>query len=110
MLRSQGSLFFEGIFLKKGILEEFQVESARLYKDFCIIKLRDINTIIQAREFIGVEGFIQEKRLYPLEERCFYLYQIVSRSVLTENGEKIGTVKDVLSIKDNDILVVRKGP
>jgi 16S rRNA processing protein RimM len=45
-----------------------------------------------------------------LERGSYYLFQIAGCSVVTVKGIKVGTVKDVLLIKDNDILeVVRQG-
>jgi len=45
----------------------------------------------------------------PLERGNFYFYQICGCSVVTKSGEKIGIVRDLLCIKENDLLVVEKG-
>ena len=43
-----------------------------------------------------------------LENDDFYLFQIVGCTVLLKDGHKIGMVKDMLSIQDNDLLVIKK--
>ncbi|TET20263.1 MAG: 16S rRNA processing protein RimM [Candidatus Aminicenantes bacterium] len=90
-------------------MEEFQVESIRPYKNFYILKLEEFHTINQARELVGQEILLPEEDLLPLERGNFYFYQICGCSVVTKSGEKIGIVRDLLCIKENDLLVVEKG-
>lgn len=104
------SLFFSRVFLrKKGVLEEFQVESLRLYKDFYILKLKGIDSLAKAREITGEEVLLPEEEIQPLKKDHYYFFQIIGCSVVTKSGERIGKVKDFLSIKNNDLLVVSKG-
>jgi len=58
---------------------------------------------------VGQECMLPEEDLSRLEEDKYYLFQIVGSSVVTENGERVGSVKDVLFIKDNDLLVIERG-
>ncbi len=58
---------------------------------------------------MGQECMLPEEDLSRLEEDKYYLFQIVGSSVVTENGERVGSVKDVLFIKDNDLLVIERG-
>lgn len=50
-----------------------------------------------------------EEDLVTLEKNNYYIFQIVGCSVVKRDGEKIGTVKDLWLIKDNNLLVVAKG-
>lgn len=52
---------------------------------------------------------LPEEDLSRLGKDQYYLFQIAGSSVVTESGDKIGVVRDVLFIKDNDCLVVRRG-
>lgn len=102
--------FFLKLFFKKEKdPAEYEVESLRQRKDSCIIKLKGIQTIAQAGELVGLEAFVPEEDLIPLEGDDFYLYQIIDCAVLTKEGGRIGTVTDVLSQQGNDLLVVAKG-
>lgn len=58
---------------------------------------------------MGREILIREEELQPLEENSYYQFQILGFSVVTKNGEEIGTVEDLWRIPDNDLLVVRRG-
>ena len=104
------SLFFSRIFFKvSGDLKEFQVESIRPYREFCIVKLEGIDTLDSARDFAGQEIWIPEEECQPLERGKYYLFQLVGCSVVAEDGKRIGSVEDILFIEANDLLIVKKG-
>ncbi len=52
---------------------------------------------------------LPEEDLSRLQEDQYYLFQVVGSSVVTEHGDRIGVVGDVVFIKDNDLLVVQRG-
>ena len=103
----QKSLFFSRLFFNRGkVTKEFQVESYRLYKAHFIVKLEGIASIDQAQNFIGLEVLIPEADLHTLEEGSYYFHQISGFLVETKEGKRVGVVKDMLSHKNNDLLVV----
>jgi len=71
--------------------------------------LKGIDSLSQARELVGQEILLPEEDLQTLEKDNYYLFQIIGCSVVTKTGERIGSVKDLLCIEDNDLLVVAKG-
>lgn len=100
-------LFFSRVFLQRiGGWEEFRVESFRPYKGSHIIKLQGIDSLQRAREIVGQEVLIPEEELPPLKEDHYYHFQILGCRVITKNGEEIGIVEDLLTIPDNDLLVI----
>lgn len=104
------SLFFSRIFFeRKDSRQEFQVESFRAYKKDFILKLKGIDSLSQALEWVGQEVFLPEEDLHPLDKGSFYLFQLIGCSVVTREGEKVGTVRDIWFIQNNDLLVVMKG-
>ncbi len=52
--------------------------------------------------------WLPEEDLRPLGEGKYYLFQIVGCSVVTGKGESVGSVKDILFVQGNDLLVVEK--
>ena len=52
---------------------------------------------------------LPEGDLRTLEKGKYYFFQIIGCSVVTKKGEKVGSVKDLWCIKENDLLVVEKG-
>ncbi len=102
------NLFFSRIFFnKKGLLEEFQVEAFRLQKTFTIIKLKGVDSITQAQEFVGEDILYPVEEFTPLKKGEFYFHQIEGCTVFTKSGEQIGYVHDVMPVSENDLLVVQ---
>ena len=96
-------------FRKKESLEEFEVETLHPYQDGNLIKLKEVDTLEKAYELVGQEILVPEESLHSLEEDNYYLFQIIGSSVITTKKEKVGRVKDILFIEDNELLVVEKG-
>ncbi len=71
--------------------------------------MRGIDTLVQARDFAGQAIWIPEEDLQPLNKREYYLFQLKGCSVITESGNEIGLISDILFIKENDLLIVEKG-
>ena len=78
-------------------------------REFCIVKLRGIDNLDSAQGLAGQEIWIPEEDLQPLESDGYYHFQLIGCSVVTESGNSIGLVKDILVIEENDLLVVEKG-
>jgi len=51
---------------------------------------------------------IPEDLLKPLENGHFYEFELLGCAVLTKAGERIGSVRDVLSVENNHLLVVER--
>ncbi|UCC41806.1 MAG: 16S rRNA processing protein RimM [Candidatus Aminicenantes bacterium] len=103
------SLFFSRVFFRReGAQEEYRVESLRSYKNYYIVKLEGINSIAQAREFAGLDVLLPEEDLLPLGENSYYIFQLIGCCVVSKSRERIGSIKDFLFIKDNDLLVIER--
>jgi len=102
------NIFFSRVYLQREKTQEFQVESFRPYREYFILKLKGIDSLSQAREFVGQEILLPEKDLHTLKKNNYYFFQLISCVVLTKGGDRIGIVKDLLCFEDNDLLVVEK--
>jgi 16S rRNA processing protein RimM len=62
-----------------------------------------------AEIFKGQEIWVPEKALQQLGKGKYYLFQLSGCSVVTKDGDRVGQVKDILFIHENDLIVVEKG-
>ncbi|MBN2244705.1 MAG: 16S rRNA processing protein RimM [Candidatus Aminicenantes bacterium] len=85
-----------------------RVRSFRINKDFYILKLDTVDTIVQAEQFVGKDIYIPESELEALEEGYYYNYQVIECTVFTKDGNIVGTVRDIINIKDNDLLEIER--
>jgi len=102
------NIFFSRVYLQREKTQEFRVESFRPYREFFILKLKGIDSLSHAREFVGQEILLPEKDLHTLKKNDYYFFQLISCFVLTKGGDRIGSVKDLLCFEDNNLLVVEK--
>ncbi len=77
-------------------------------RDRMIVKLHEIGTRTEAEALErDVTLDIREDDLTPLPEGAYYRFQLLGLEAYTNEGERLGSVEDVLVTGSNDVLVVR---
>lgn len=86
------------------------IASHRKHKNFDLLTFEGYLTINDVEKFRDGILKVSEYDLTDLEENEYYYYEIIGLHVLDENGELLGTIKEILSPGANDVWVVqRKG-
>jgi len=85
---------------------ELKPTGVRFFKGFFYIHFEGFNDEKSARLLVNKEISVMEKDLFPLKEGEYYDYQLIGLDVFNQHRMKIGTVKDIIHIKSNDILIV----
>ena len=88
---------------EKKVLE---VASARFFKNMVILKFKGIDSINDIEKYKGRDLLVTRENAIPLEEGEYYIADILGATVMTEDGEKFGVLKDVLTTGANDVYVV----
>ncbi|MFC4305926.1 ribosome maturation factor RimM [Cohnella boryungensis] len=83
-----------------------EIVAAREQKKMYIVRVRGFDSINQVEQYKGWELKVADDERVPLEEGEYYLRDIVGCEVVTEEGEALGRITDVLSPGANDIWVV----
>ncbi|KAA8784602.1 16S rRNA processing protein RimM [Paenibacillus sp. 4624] len=83
------------------------VESARLHKNMYIVRLKEYGNINEVEKFKGGIAKVSKENLAELEEGEYYFHQIVGCAVITEEGETLGTISEILTPGANDVWVVK---
>lgn len=84
-----------------------RLTSMRLTGDRALIRLAGVGNVETARTFVGQRLLIAGADAQPLVEGELFLYQLVGLTVVTEDGETLGTIADVMETGANDVLVIR---
>lgn len=98
--------------LKKVILEakretlELTVERVKFFKQFVIVKFKGIDDINDVEKYKGAELWVTREDAVPLEEGEYFIADLIGLTVMTDEGEKLGTLKDVLQTGANDVYEV----
>ena len=77
-------------------------------KTFLLIS-RELGTVEEAHRLVGAELCVPESRLPPTESDEFYWYQLIGLEVVNTEGEKLGTLEEIIETGSNDVYVVRRG-
>jgi len=64
-----------------------------------------IGTVEEAHRLVGAELCVPESRLPPE----FYWYQLIGLEVVNTEGQKLGTLEEIIETGSNDVYVVRRG-
>jgi 16S rRNA processing protein RimM len=85
------------------------VEGLRFHQDVALLKLGGCDSRNDAEKLRGMLILVSLEDAAPLEPGEYYHFQIIGASVETEDGERLGTVSEVLETRANDVFIVR-GP
>ncbi|HZG61115.1 MAG TPA: ribosome maturation factor RimM [Anoxybacillus sp.] len=86
---------------------EVKVKSHRVHKSFDLLSFEGYDNINLVEKFKGAMIKVPESQLGELEEGEYYFHEIIGCTVVTEQGETIGTVKEILTPGANDVWVVK---
>ncbi len=89
--------------------EERQVESVRRTQGAFLVKLAGVDDRAAAERLRGAEVCVPRESAPPLPEGTYYVADLLGASVVTEAGEPVGTLEDVLHGPAHDVYVVRTG-
>jgi 16S rRNA processing protein RimM len=86
---------------------ELIVESSRQHKNFYVLKFEGHSTINDVEQYKGGELKIPSSELEVLTEGSNYIFELLGCTVVTEDGETLGELVNVLQPGANDVYVVR---
>jgi 16S rRNA processing protein RimM len=85
------------------------VESARPHGTVALLNLRGIGSIEDATPLVGKVLALRERDLPTPDPGEYYVYQLAGLAVVTDTGERLGTVERSFSTGANEVLVVHEG-
>lgn len=86
----------------------YEIEASRAYRDRLVVKLSGIDDATRAAGLKGKRARAFAGDAPELPEGVFYSASLVGMDVLDEQGERIGSVSDVVPTGGADILVVQR--
>jgi 16S rRNA processing protein RimM len=86
---------------------KLKIETRRAHKDFEILSFQGYSHINDIEKYKGGELKIPEEALMELEDDEFYIHQLIGCEVVTDEGEALGKIVDVMQPGANDVWVVK---
>ena len=84
------------------------VESVQKHRGRLQVKFEAVGSRSEADALRGMSVTIPRDQTGPLAEHTYYHYQILDIEVWTVDGERLGTVREILETPGNDVYVVRR--
>ncbi|MDF2859644.1 MAG: rRNA processing protein RimM [Neobacillus sp.] len=101
-----GNVLF--LFMPKSINPiELTIKNHRTHKNFELLTFEGLENINEVEKFRDGILKVPESQLGDLEEDEFYFHEIIGCLVLTEDGEEIGKITEVLTPGANDVWTVK---
>ncbi|WP_426447151.1 ribosome maturation factor RimM [Paenibacillus sp. S-38] len=93
---------------EKGTVLTQTVESARDHKTMYIVRFKGFTNINEVEKYKGWLLKVEEQYLSELPDDEFYHHEILGCNVVTDEGEELGTISEILSPGANDVWVVKR--
>jgi 16S rRNA processing protein RimM len=85
---------------------ELIVQSHRVHKNFDLLTFAGYDNVNQVEKFKGGLLKVPENQLGGLAKDEYYFHEIIGCLVVTDQGEEIGIVKEILTPGANDVWVI----
>ncbi|OPA77555.1 ribosome maturation factor RimM [Paenibacillus selenitireducens] len=85
-----------------------EVESSRSQKNMFVIKFSGFNNINEVEKYKGWLLKVSESDREALDEDEYYYSDIIGCQVVTDEGEELGVIHEILSPGANDVWVVKR--
>ena len=70
--------------------------------------MKFIYNINDIEKYKGKDLLISKENAVPLEDNEFFIHDLIGLEVVTEDGESLGILNDILTTKANDIFEVKR--
>ena len=83
-----------------------QIQGVKFFKQFVILKFKGIDNINDIEKYKGKSLFVTRENAVKLEKDEYFIADILGSTVEDEDGNILGTLKDVIVTGANDVYVV----
>ena len=81
------------------------IENVKFFKNMVILKFKEFNNINEVEKYKGRDLLIRRDQAVKLGPDENFIIDLVGLSVVTDEGEDFGTLKDVMKTGANDVYV-----
>ena len=80
--------------------------SARPQKNLVILKFKGYDSINDVEKYKGAKLYVTKENRVACDEDEYFIADLIGLTVVTEEGQALGTLIDVISTGANDVYVV----
>lgn len=83
-----------------------EIESVKFFKQFVILKFKGYDSINDVEKYKQGRLLVTRDKAVKLQKDEYFVADLIGSLVVTDEGETLGTLKDVLATGANDVYVV----
>lgn len=87
---------------------ELELAGVKFFKNMVILKFKGYDSINDVERYRGKDLWITREQAVPLGEDENFVADLIGLAVVTDGGETLGTMKDVMFTGANDVYVVER--
>lgn len=86
---------------------ELEIASVRFFKNLVILKFKGIDNINDVEKYKKAPLYVTREDAVPLGENEYFIADLIGLKVISDEGEALGILDDVLQTGANDVYVVK---
>lgn len=87
-------------------LRKLEIKNVKFFKNLVILKFKGVDNINDIEKYKGRNLWIPREEGQELEEDEYYIADLLGMSVVLEDGQEFGTLKDVMETGANDVYII----
>lgn len=87
-------------------LIELEISGVKFFKQFVILKFKGINDINDIEKYKGKKLLVTRENAVELDEGEYFIADLIGLKVITDDGNELGELTDVLQTGANDVYEV----
>ena len=87
--------------------KDLEIENVKFFKNMVILKFKGLDNINDVERFRQAKLFVTREDAVELEEDEYFIADLIGINVTSDEGEELGTIKDVLQTGANDVYCIR---
>ena len=92
----------------KRSLIPLEIRSVKYFKQFVILGFKDYDNINDVLEFVKKDILVERKDAVELKPGEYFICDLVGHKVVSDTGEELGVLKDVITSSANNVYVVKR--
>lgn len=100
--------------LKNVILDDgktqrdMEISGVKFFKNMVILKFKDLDDMNEAQKLRQAKLFVTRDNAVELQENEYFIADLIGMQVVSDEGEELGEISDVLQTGANDVYVIQK--
>ena len=84
------------------------IQYVKFFKNMVILKFKEFDNINDVEIYRQKDLYVTREQAVPLEENEYFIADLIGLKAVSDEGEELGEIADVLQTAANDIYVIKK--